>query len=173
MDRQTSGLLFTILIDITIFTILFILTVFYRKIRSKDIELSSDLSLDSIKKPYLIESSHSMRSLLSEVYTIPKAELPEKLSYLAFLYIELHYLLILVLIGMTVIGLVILIPVYNSGNLAHENNMDRLSIANVITHEDYLIVPIVVLVVFSMMLYMVAYLFNRRCRREQIDVIFI
>jgi|688.fasta_scaffold1126720_1 hypothetical protein len=173
MDRQTSGLLFTILIDVTIFTLLFILTVFYRKIRSKDIELSSDLSPESIKKPYFIESTHSMGTLMSQVYTIPKAELPEKLSYLAFLYIELHYLLILVLIGMTVIGLVILIPVYNSGNLTHENNMDRLSMANVITDEDYLIVPIVVLVVFSLMLYLVSYLFNKRCKREQIDVIFI
>lgn len=166
MDKEASGILFTLLIDVCLFIILVILSIFYRKFRSKD------LPHESIKKPYLNESSTPLLSLVSAVYYTTNAELSDKLSYLAYMYMELHTLALITLITMTVAGMEILIPVYVSGDLAEEKNMDQLSMANVITDENNMIAPIVILFLFSALLYVMAFIYHKRCKREELDVIY-
>lgn len=168
MDATVPGLLTTLTIDIFIFCIIFILFTYYRKLRSLPLDIEvPDLTL---KKPYFQESTTPLCTLFQKVYRVPNSELIDKLSFTSYIYLELHRHILIGLALMTLIGFSILIPIYSIGHDGEHQDLDKISITNILLSEKYMIAPCVMIFIFSIVLYFIAYLYSKNCKKEEVNV---
>lgn len=171
MDNTVPGLLTTLTIDIIIFSILFFLFIYYRKLRSFPLEI--EVPNITLKQPYFQESTTPIITLFKQVYRFSNSELIEKLSFTSYLYLELHRHILIGLGVMTLLGLLILIPIYSAGHDSEDQELDKISITNILLNDNYMIAPCVMIFTFSIVLYYISYLYSKNCKKEELNVIYI
>lgn len=177
MESVISGLLSTFLLDLLIFLLLFVLFTFNRKIRSVPLDIR--IPHIRIRKPYYDESSTSLKELLKKVYSTSNYEMIEKLSYMPYTFLELHKHIFLGFLIMTILGIGVLLPVYYSGDDSKENQdiedeeLEEMSIINIQKDDNMMVIPGVMICIFSAVCYIIVQRFYRNCRREEYDVRYI
>lgn len=174
MVSVISGLLSTFIFDLLIFLILFVLFTFNRKIRT--VPLNIRIPHMRIRKPYYDESSISLIHLLKKVYKTSNFEMIENLSYMPYAFLELHKHIFLGFLIMSILGIGVLIPVYYSGDDSQQTadiedkELEEISIINIQKDEKMMVIPGVMICIFSAICYIIVYRFHNNCRREEYDV---
>lgn len=156
MDAGLYALVSALGVNIIIFSILFMLFLVYRKFRSKHV-ISDDPKLIP-KNAIYSESDTPLKALFTNVYHTSLDDIYDKCGLESYIYLSLHYQIIIGLAIMALSGLIVLIPIYTSGNSVDGTSLLKTGIANIQREGNYMIGPLVFYVAFSVFGY---YFVNR------------
>lgn len=146
VDSSITSIISAILLDSIIFSILFAVFLFYRKIRSPVFDLDSEIEL---KKPYLNESEYDLLPLLQKAYSMSLTSIYSSLGEWGYLYLTLHKYIIYTFMLYILIAFPVLLVVYTLGSSDVDYDSSKLGISHVINNENYLIAPIIFIFIFT------------------------
>lgn len=171
MDRSVSGLLMSLFLDILIFLILFFLFYHYRKTRSAPpIE---EMPHISIKRPFIFERNESLQSIYTKLITISDSELQQSLGRVPITFLNFNRYLFYTLCLVSCVGILILLPIYASGDTEVKRDMTKIGIIHIIYNENLLIVSVLAIVLISGITALFIYLQVKKFSGQEIDVRYI
>jgi Calcium-dependent channel, 7TM region, putative phosphate/Cytosolic domain of 10TM putative phosphate transporter/Late exocytosis, associated with Golgi transport len=147
MDDSLYALLFTILIEIIVFSVEITIFSVYRTYRNRPVSL--EVEGKDIKVPVFSESDTPLIDLLRGVWSVPFSDIGfycgiEGKLYLAFLKTMGQMMAVL-----CSLGLCVLIPVYLLGNSEVNKDMNYISMAHIIEESYLMIVVLVFFFIFT------------------------
>jgi hypothetical protein len=155
-------------LDILAFLVFFFLFYHYRKIRSAPpIE---EMPHISINRPFICERTESLRSIYTKLLTISDSEIQESLGRVPITFLNFNRYLFYTLCLLSCIGLLILIPIYASGDTEVKRDMNKIGIIHIIYNGDLLIASVMAIIVISGVSALFIYLQVRKFSGQEIDV---
>ena len=145
MDKNSWGLLSTLMINSVVFVVLFSLFCCYRKVRTRKV-LGSD-----VPKVAVYESEWSLLALLIHVYEIDGNQMKELCGSPALLFLKLHKMIIALLVLLNVLAFAILVPMYSVGTASVTNDLNTISFAHIRDSEDLMVGPVLCFLIFAVL----------------------
>jgi hypothetical protein len=157
METSVNDVLIVIGLDFLLFLLLFLGFAVYRKLRSKKIEIELDVS---VLKPYMHEAEYSSFEIAGKVKNMSLTEIYSEVGEWAFVYLNIHKFMAISLLILSVPGCCVLLVLYTYGDEEDEyKDIQKTGISSIIKNPDFLIVPAIFLVVFSLALYVYGWFF--------------
>mmetsp|Transcript_19949 Transcript_19949/g.3255 ORF Transcript_19949/g.3255 Transcript_19949/m.3255 type:complete len:132 (+) Transcript_19949:16-411(+) len=127
MDSAAWALVSAVFINILIFIGLFCAFSFYRKYRSKHLNMTYHDR--PVKNPPYTESEHSIIDLLKICYKTNLNEIAGLVGEEGQIFLYFHKYMIIFTIGMTIISIGVLLPVYETSDGDVDNEVSKTGIA--------------------------------------------
>ena len=157
----------TLLIDMLLFLVLFLLYCIYRKFRGKRVHAEGNFP-----KSAICESEWGLLALLIHVYQMDATMFKDHCSGPALLFLKLHKFVIILLTVLTVIALTVLMPVYHAGTASVANDLNRFGFSSVRDNDNLVIGPLLCLVLFSALAQFLLYTFFKLFRERNFYAVF-
>ena len=146
-------------LDLLVFFLLFIGFALYRKLRSKKIEIELDIS---ILKPYMNEAEYSSYDIAKKVMSMSLEEMYSEVGEWAFVYLNIHKFMAVSLLILSIPGCTILLVLYTYSDEYDEyKDIQKTGISSILKNSNYLVVPAIFLIIFSLVLYIYGWIFLR------------
>jgi Calcium-dependent channel, 7TM region, putative phosphate/Cytosolic domain of 10TM putative phosphate transporter len=153
MDSSVYAVLVAFGVDFITFVALFVGFLAYRKVRSPKINLESEIE---IRKPYMYEGDNELKDIMETVSSMDLLEINNAIGEWGFVYLTLHQYIIRTLLILIWPG-AILVMIYALGDSEANYELYQISITHIFDTSNELLIPLCALVMFSIVLYGLAY----------------
>jgi hypothetical protein len=166
MDEAIASILSTFLIDLVLFVLLVGLFLYFRNYRSLS---GSKFGIENLHRTLFRESEFPFLEACMKVYTFKPPEIKENLGFQSYIYLQFLRDILLGVTIMAGLGLTILVPIYYTGKGSKNPELESLSIMTVMDSRDDLLVAAGFVVLFSLVLYYIAYKYYKESSQEELN----
>lgn len=166
MDEVIASILSTFLIDLVLFVLLVGLFLYFRNYRSLS---GSKFGVENLHRTLFRESEFPFLEACKKVYTFKPSEIKENLGFQCYIYLQFLRDILLGVTIMAGLGLTILAPIYYFAKSSDNYELESFSIMTVMDSQNDLLVAAGFVVIFSLVLYYIAYKYYKESSQEELD----
>lgn len=150
MYTSTYDVLLVVALDLVLFLLLFLAFALYRKLRSKPINVSSEIS---VMRPYMDEAEHTGYDIGKKVLSMDLDEIYTEMGEWAYMYLSLHRFILISVICLSIPSTGLLLIYYYGNNENSSDSIHITSISHVINDPDLLMISVFFMIFYSIIIY--------------------
>lgn len=158
MYTSANDILMVIGLDFSLFILLLIGFSLHRRFRSKSVNLSIEIT---VLHPYMNEAEHPFLEILKKLRDMELDDIHSEMGEWAYMYLSLHKFMLICVIAIALPGTtgLLLIYYYGSDEGLETESIHTTGISHIIDDPELLIYPILFLVYFSLVIYVLGFKF--------------